>query len=430
MSALHPADDEPMSAGHRRAAGDLSDGIEILGDSSVVDLELVRQRPRPERARSGTRARRRRDADIEVIDVEPTRPVFAGAAAYRPIVVAVAVASALCIVYGVLAITFLLLPSGSNPSASTSLAASPAREIIGSTGSVATTSRCDAVDGVVFDDGDANGVRNPWDPDHDFSGTQVEIHGADGFRSVRTTDAAGRWSTDLPRTGPSMVAVRGLDALAAQGLWPGPRQLAHTGEFSMIGETCTSDLGLVWIPLGVGPPALADTTVPPPTPVDDGGAVQVHGRVWIDVDGDGRFQIEEPAGRGIGLVLRDTDGTVVGTATSGEDGLYAFANLAPSTRYALSVAGEDTVVAARFLGEDLDDPARPVVFDTGASDLAVWGVDFALGAPDPEDEAVDGATIDAGSDDDADDEPPSHRERRAARRQAERARAALAGVAS
>lgn len=58
------------------------------------------------------------------------------------------------------------------------------------------------------------------------------------------------------------------------------------------------------------------------------GAIQ--GLVWNDQNGDGQIDAGEPPLAGAGLTLREVEGPLLLTRTTGSDGLYLFANLIPT----------------------------------------------------------------------------------------------------
>ena len=80
-------------------------------------------------------------------------------------------------------------------------------------------------------------------------------------------------------------------------------------------------------------PALQEETGPHPLlgsahVLTDTGAIQ--GLVWNDRDGDAQIDDGEPPLAGAVLTLREVEGPLLLTRTTGADGLYLFANLAPT----------------------------------------------------------------------------------------------------
>ena len=58
---------------------------------------------------------------------------------------------------------------------------------------------------------------------------------------------------------------------------------------------------------------------------------EIGGTVWADNDQNGKLDAGEPGVPGVKVTLRDANGNVYGTTTSGPDGRYVFTNLTPRT---------------------------------------------------------------------------------------------------
>ena len=340
--------------------------------------------------------------DIEVIfDVEapqfrrqiavpsPARPpVFAGAARYRPVIVGLVLALAIATLYGVVGVGSILF-EGASPDRIVVQGGVIDRTVVGSSGSSSRIGSCTSVSGSVFADSDANGIRNPWDPTLDVGEVDLVVRGTDGFVRRISTAGDGSYRLDLPATMPVTVALADPAALAWTGLWQGPRTLGHAGEAVAADLSCRADIGMWWLPETAPEPrlfdpfAVAGSSDPEAFPDEGAGAlVQVHGRIWFDTDRDGRHAPDEPARAGVVLELLDDAGAVVATATTGDDGLYAFANLSAYSLYTLRVTGDDDPVVVRFLGRSVPVDRGVITFVTGPTQAAVWGLDIAYVDPD------------------------------------------------
>lgn len=355
------------------SGGDDATGtVEVhLGDATDIEIDLTADPPRvAERA-------------------APRPEVFAGAARYRPVVVAAVVAAAIVVAYGVVVFASLLI-DGISPGTSPIGSARPERNVVASRGSSAEPGRCTEVSGRVFVDGDGNAIADPWDPGHDYRGIEVLVETDTGVSRRVPVRADGSWS--LAFDGPVAATVQVLDlaVLADSGLWPGPRLLDEAGESPVVGATCSLDLGLVWKPDGAGAPWVGPVgaIAPADRPVADPGAeasgwragIQVHGRVWFDADGDGRFGPSEQGVAGATITLVREDGSIAAIAATGTDGTYALSNLRPMSTYTVVVTVDGAVTVARAMGERIGtaEPFR-VEIDTSATGMSVWGLDFGVG---------------------------------------------------
>jgi hypothetical protein len=413
MSTVSPHDDseldpdpdaEPETQGARRPCrpswdapepsdDDLPQQIEaLIGDATDIEIDLTTDPPRV------------------VAKVASAPQVFAGAAAYRPVVVSLVVAAAIVVGYGVVVLASVLF-DGVSPDTSPFDSARPDRTVVASRGSFAEPGRCSQVSGRVFVDGDGNAIADPWDPDHDYSGIEVVVETDAGVVHRLPVGSDGSWSLRLDAPAAASVAVTDLATLADAGLWPGPRQLSEAGETPVIGETCSLDLGLVGKPWGASAPLVGPVggIAPDDAPTADTAAaatgwragIQVHGRVWRDGNGDGRHSPSEQGVPGATVGLYREDGSFAATAVTGTDGTYAVSNLRPTATYMVVVGTDEPVTVVRAMGEaiETDEPSR-VEIRTSATGMSIWGLDFCVGGPEvataPAAGAADGAP-DAGN---------------------------------
>ncbi len=325
---------EPHTAEAEAASADELAVIAHDGDTATVEIDLTTDPPRV----------------VETVRAEPAQ-VFAGAAVYRPVVVSLVVAVAIVVGYGVVVLGSLFF-DGVSPDTSPFDSALPDRTIVASRGSVTEPGQCSEVSGSVFVDGDGNAIADPWDPEHDYRGIEVDVETATGISRRLPVAADGSWTLTLDQPAVTSVAVVGLADLATAGLWPGPRLLDEAGEAPTIGETCTLDLGMIWKPAGapapwVGPadavaPVIGAEVAADAAPSGWRAGIQVHGRIGNDLDGDGRVGPAEPGVEGATIELRREDGSLAGTAVTGADGAYALANLRPTAIYTVSVTADDS----------------------------------------------------------------------------------------
>jgi protocatechuate 3,4-dioxygenase beta subunit len=82
----------------------------------------------------------------------------------------------------------------------------------------------------------------------------------------------------------------------------------------------------------------------------DQAPIEIGNRVWIDADGDGTQDSWELPAAGVQVELLDTNGSVLGSATSGANGTYYFSSktiplLTPNTPFALRIAGDQAALS-------------------------------------------------------------------------------------
>jgi hypothetical protein len=342
------------------------------------------------RSQSATRHHGDVDGDVDVVDqttieVEfdtapvierEAEPVFAAAAAYRPITVSVALAVLIVVGYGAYGVVSLFLPGGT-PEA-LSVATAPEHEIIATAPMPPVPELCERVDVTTYVDADGNGHMTTREiplPDMD-----VTVRGR-GLGGAGTTGDDGTYSIVLP-SAPMTVA-----ATPRPGLWPGPRLPVHAGEAATLGDSCDATVGFVpvmehtVVPLvSFDGPVLSRLVIDPNVPREDFG-VQLHGRIWTDVDGDGAFTVHDRGVSDTRLQILDGGGDVLSEVTTTAGGLYSFANLQPHTTYELRLSDSELdVEGARVMGESRSDAWETMWLRTGDPGLAIWGADFQLGA--------------------------------------------------
>jgi hypothetical protein len=359
----------------RPSDDDLPQQLEaLIGETTDIEIDLTADPPR-----------------VVAKASSPPAQVFEGAAVYRPVLVSLVVAAAIVVGYGVVVLASVLF-DGVSPDTSPFESARPDRTVVASRGSFAAPGRCTEVSGRVFVDGDGNAIADPWDPEHDYDGIEVVVETDAGLSHRVPVGSDGSWSLRLDAPAAASVAVTDLANLADAGLWPGPRLLSEAGEAPIIGETCSLELGLIWKPEGATAPLVGPVggIAPDDVPSADAAAaatgwragIQVHGRVWLDSDGDGHHAPSEQGVAGATIELYREDGSLAATAVTGTDGTYAVSNLRPTAAYTVVVAADEPVTAVRAMGEGIetDEPSR-VEIRTSATGMSVWGLDFGVGGP-------------------------------------------------
>ncbi len=314
--------------------------------------------------------------DAELETTNQGAQVFAGAATYRPITMAVLIAAAVIASYGVYAIVSLLVPGDATEPRR--LTSPPVARIVGAVAETAPATSCPQVSVSTFLDVDGNGRQGPEEAP--ISGVTVVANATSGPVTGRT---ASNGQVEIALAGdPATLALVDMP----HGLWPGPRLPNHAGESVGLSEDCGAALGFVWIPVGAvlpvafisGPatPGVVPDEVPPAVEARSG--VQVQGRVWSDADGDGVFG---PGDRGIGgvlLELIDDEERVLAAVTTRPGGTYSFANLAPHTVQGVRSRAFPAETMVRAMGVQHEDPAQTGWFRTGDAGFSVWGLDFEL----------------------------------------------------
>ncbi len=174
-------------------------------------------------------------------------------------------------------------------------------------------------------------------------------------------------------------------SLSHRWIWPGPRLPMYAGESAVIGESCRAVVGYVpFTHESVAPivsfsgPILSRQVIGP-TLHEELDGVQLHGRLWADVDDDGAFTIHDRGVAGLEVQVLDGGGAIVASVTTTNAGLYSFANLEPHTNYEFRLAEPDLALAgARVMGESRTDAWATMWFRTGSPGLTIWGTDFQL----------------------------------------------------
>ncbi len=239
---------------------------------------------------------------------------------------------------------------------------------------------CETIDVMAYIDEDRNGMQSAYDTP--AAGVGLALLLADGTTSVAgVTDGAGRMSVS--------PAVRGVMALAVDDmrsawLWPGPQLGDALGTPLIAVPACSVEVGLVRIEGGEPPRVafeglLADSRSPvTSTAAVTSAGLQVHGRVWRDVDANGVFTA---ADRGVPLAqvsLVDREGRELARVRTRASGLYSFAGLESHEWYEVRVETGAEVVLRRAMGRSIADDQTSIRFRTGSAGLPVWGLDFVV----------------------------------------------------
>ncbi|MFZ1828568.1 MAG: SdrD B-like domain-containing protein, partial [Candidatus Competibacteraceae bacterium] len=171
--------------------------------------------------------------------------------------------------------------------------------------------RTGTVTGVVYQDSNGNGVRDPGEPG--IPGVQVAITDSTSAVAIATTDANGAYSQVVP-AGATILNID--EATLPAGL----TQTQGTNPTTVTVPTggAASDVD------GFSP---ATPPPPPPPPPPNNGAVT--GVVYQDSNGNSVQDPGETGLSGVTIELLDTNGNVVATATTGANGSYSFPNVTP-----------------------------------------------------------------------------------------------------
>ncbi|HEX2552350.1 MAG TPA: SdrD B-like domain-containing protein, partial [Microvirga sp.] len=167
----------------------------------------------------------------------------------------------------------------------------------------------------VWEDTNGNGVQDSGELG--ISGATVRLIDANGATvATKTTDTNGKYSfTDLT---PGNYQVEFVT----------PTGYVPTGQDQGGSDTADSDAGAggrtATVNLSAGENDISvDAGFYQPATVGD--------RVWLDTDGDGVQDAGEAGLTGVTVKLVNAAGTVVATTTTGANGIYGFANVAPGT---------------------------------------------------------------------------------------------------
>lgn len=104
-----------------------------------------------------------------------------------------------------------------------------------------------------------------------------------------------------------------------------------------------------------------------------GGTRTVSGFAFVDSDGDGEYDEDEEILTGVEVFLLDSDGNVIATAVSGEDGTYSFPNVPFGEGYSILVKIDQNTFAespAFNVGDGDGDIAVPLPVNEESSFLA------------------------------------------------------------
>ncbi|MEO1367853.1 MAG: SdrD B-like domain-containing protein, partial [Acidobacteriota bacterium] len=183
----------------------------------------------------------------------------------------------------------------------------------------------------VWSDADGDGLQDPGEPG--VGGVSVELlDGSGAVIAATTTDAAGRYR--FVGVAPGEYQVR-LPTANFGGGQPLDGFTATTGPQSQGGSLSTPvrvDAGDLELQLDFG---------------FDGATFDLSDAVWIDLDGDGVFDADEPPVDNVTVDLLDASGDVIATVRTGADGGFDFTGLQPGT---YTVAVSDSGGRLRGLG--------------------------------------------------------------------------------
>lgn len=192
--------------------------------------------------------------------------------------------------------------------------------------------------GRLWHDLNNNGLEDAGEPG--FSGLRVDLLAVNGSLQARTTtDGDGRYTFDV------LPGTYQLLTFGPQGNWqPAPALQGND-------RTVDSDLGADGI---IAPVTLAVGARQEHIDVGLVRPIRVGDRVWNDLDRDGRQDANEPGVAGVQVKLLDSQGQVLGTKVTDQQGNYAFEGLLPG-RYELAlVRPVDKAWTVR--GESVVDP--------------------------------------------------------------------------
>jgi len=251
-------------------------------------------------------------------------------------------------------------------------------------------------DYVWLDEND-NGVQDAGETP--VPGAMINLLDSDGdVVAITTTDGNGYYSfTDLPPDTdytvqfPTLVTVAGVDyVLTPQGQGSDTAADSNPDQQSGLAPVTTPHTGD-----NSGEPGQADD------PTIDAGyhpkPVSIGDYVWIDANGDGVQDAGEAPVPNATVNLLDSDGDVIATTTTDENGYYAFTGLVPNSDYTVqfpstvTVDGNKYVLTAPIQGGDSAADSNPDQV-TGEAPVTTPLTGNNLGTPGD----ADDPTIDAG----------------------------------
>lgn len=192
--------------------------------------------------------------------------------------------------------------------------------------------RTSSVSGLVFADLDADGVQDPGEAG--IAGVEVVLSGTDATGApvhiVVITDMTGSYSFSGLLSGTYQIdetqpadRADGLDYLGTAG--------------GSLGNDTVSGIAL-----GAGVTATGYLfTEAAKTITTEPGTSWLAGTVWNDRDGDGIAEVGEGPIAGVRIEIRDSGGTLIGSAVTGPDGSYVLSGLVPGASYTITEIDPD-----------------------------------------------------------------------------------------
>ena len=160
--------------------------------------------------------------------------------------------------------------------------------------------------------------------------------------ATTTTDANGNYLFSGLPDGSYLVWVNDTDNVLAgkTPTYDSNGGVAPTGNSAPTGVASSTVLGLSSVlNLGVGSGVAASNLNQDfgyTAPGQENNKGLIGDRVWLDIDGDGVQDANEPGIEGVQVTLRDSGGTVLGTTPTDENGNYYFGGL-PAGTYSVTV---------------------------------------------------------------------------------------------
>ncbi|MEM1179709.1 MAG: SdrD B-like domain-containing protein [Acidobacteriota bacterium] len=242
----------------------------------------------------------------------------------------------------------------------------------------------------VWSDADGDGLQDPGEPG--LGGVTVELlDGAGAVVATTTTDAAGRYRFTGVAAGEYQVRVPASNFGAGQPL---DGLGATTGPQSQGGTLSTPvlvDAGDIELQLDFG---------------FDGATFSLSDAVWVDLDGDGVFDADEPPLDNVTVDLLNASGDVIATVRSAADGSFSFSGLPPGN---YTVAVSDHAGRLRGLGGTTADArARQLPVTIAGADVVnqtfgyngpatvgdrIWSDVDGDGVQDPDETGLAGVTV-------------------------------------